>query len=88
MCELAENSVLQSGFENTLKQHWLGKNYQLGGVRGNNVAKSNVPDIRKEFRQDALNYERSVYVLLLVVIRFFGHLNMSIAMTGSSILSE
>ena len=63
MCELAENSVLQSGFEHALKQHWLGKDYDLGGVWGNDVAKSNVPDIRKKFRQDALDYERSVYVL-------------------------
>jgi AMP deaminase len=64
MCELAENSVLQSGFEHALKQRWLGNDYRLSGVRGNNVAKSNVPDIRKQFRQDALEYERSVYVPL------------------------
>ena len=62
MCELAENSVLQSGFEHTLKQHWLGNDYHHPGVRGNDVAKSNVPDIRKSFRQEALDYERSVYV--------------------------
>ena len=62
MCELAENSVIQSGFEHALKQHWLGDDYHLSGVRGNNVAKSNVPDIRKQFRQAALEYERGVYV--------------------------
>lgn len=60
MCELAENSVLQSGFERQLKQHWLGSNYHLQGVQGNNVTKSNVPYIRKKFRQDALEYERGV----------------------------
>ena len=60
MCELAENSVLQSGFEHQLKQRWIGTNYRLPGVQGNNVAKSNVPDIRKKFRQDALEYERGV----------------------------
>ncbi len=64
MCELAENSVLQSGFEHNLKQRWLGNDYRLSGVCGNNVAKSNVPVIRKKFRQDALQYERSVYVSL------------------------
>ena len=65
MCELAENSVIQSGFEHALKQHWLGDDYHLSGARGNNVAKSNVPDIRKKFRQAALEHERSVYVPFL-----------------------
>ncbi|KAL8823867.1 MAG: hypothetical protein Q9191_005484, partial [Dirinaria sp. TL-2023a] len=60
MCELAENSVLQSGFEHELKQRWLGVDYRLPGVQGNSVAKSNVPDIRKKYRQDTLDYERSV----------------------------
>jgi adenosine deaminase len=27
MCELARNSVLQSGFEDKVKIHWLGPNY-------------------------------------------------------------
>lgn len=72
MCELAENSVLQSGFEHTLKQHWLGNDYHLSGVQGNNVAKSNVPDIRKRFRQDCLEYERSVYVSLFVYSYMIG----------------
>jgi len=76
MCELAENSVLQSGFEHTLKQRWLGNDHHLPGVRGNDVAKSNVPDIRKKFRQDALEYERSVYVLLPHV--FFPYITFSL----------
>lgn len=54
MCELAVHSVRQSGFEHQLKQRWLGDDYNLPGVKGNNVVKSNVPDIREEFRQDAL----------------------------------
>ena len=52
MCELAHHSVMQSGFEHQLKQRWLGDDYHLLGVKGNNVAKSNVPNNRERFRQD------------------------------------
>ncbi|KAL4887911.1 hypothetical protein BDV59DRAFT_189746 [Aspergillus ambiguus] len=54
MCELAKHSVKQSGFELSLKHRWLGSNCHLPGVAGNNVAKSNVPDIREEFRNETL----------------------------------
>lgn len=54
MCELALHSVNQSGFEHQLKQRWLGPDYKLLGVKGNDVEKSNVPDIREKFRQEAL----------------------------------
>lgn len=52
MCELAKNSVQQSGFEMKLKRHWLGKNCHIRGPDGNNVAKTNVPDIREAFRYE------------------------------------
>ncbi|KAF7586487.1 AMP deaminase [Aspergillus hancockii] len=54
MCELAKHSVVQSGFELALKQRWLGANCSVPGVAGNNVAKSNVPDIREGFRHETL----------------------------------
>ncbi|KAE8348578.1 hypothetical protein BDV28DRAFT_152693 [Aspergillus coremiiformis] len=54
MCELAKHSVEQSGFELSLKQRWLGANCSATGVAGNNVAKSNVPDIREGFRYETL----------------------------------
>ncbi|MCO5585182.1 hypothetical protein L7F22_039114 [Adiantum nelumboides] len=57
MCELARNSVLQSGFETELCRHWLGPKYYLRGPEGNVVAKSNVPDIRLRFRQETLKEE-------------------------------
>lgn len=60
MCELAKHSVDQSGFELSLKQRWLGSNCGLPGVAGNNVAKSNVPDIREAFRQETLLAELSL----------------------------
>ena len=60
MCELARNSVLQSGFEHAIKQRWLGSDYHLPGAAGNNVAKSNVPKIRPAFRHETLLQELSM----------------------------
>ncbi|KAF1951894.1 AMP deaminase [Byssothecium circinans] len=57
MCELAKHSVEQSGFEHVLKQRWIGQNYHLPGVAGNDVAKSNVPSIREAFRHETLMQE-------------------------------
>ncbi|KAJ5243664.1 hypothetical protein N7489_003760 [Penicillium chrysogenum] len=60
MCELAKHSVDQSGFERSLKERWLGSNCSMPGVAGNNVAKSNVPDIREAFRHETLLGELSL----------------------------
>lgn len=60
MCELAHHSVIQSGFEHELKQRWLGPNYHLPGIQGNSVAKNNVPNIRKNFRYEALDGEHQL----------------------------
>ena len=60
MCELAKNSVVQSGFEHALKQRWLGGQYYMPGVAGNNVAKTNVPNIREAFRHETLMQELSM----------------------------
>ena len=60
MCELAKNSVLQCGFEHSVKQKWLGLDYNLPGAGGNLVAKSNVPNIREAFRHETLMQELSM----------------------------
>ncbi|KAK5129389.1 hypothetical protein LTR08_003549 [Meristemomyces frigidus] len=52
MCELAKQSVVQSGFEHATKQRWLGDRYHLPGVSGNDMAKVNVPNIREAFRHE------------------------------------
>ncbi|SCU94328.1 LADA_0G07888g1_1 [Lachancea dasiensis] len=57
MCELARNSVLQSGWESQIKKHWIGKDFALEGIRGNDVEKTNVPDIRVNYRQETLSTE-------------------------------
>ncbi|KAI0124640.1 AMP deaminase 2 [Xylariales sp. AK1849] len=50
MCELAKNSVKQSGYENSVKQQWLGDKFHLPGREGNQMVKTNIPDRREEFR--------------------------------------
>lgn len=57
MCELAKNSVLQSGYETSIKRHWLGPNFHLPGKEGNEMVKTNVPDRREEFRHQTLAEE-------------------------------
>jgi hypothetical protein len=58
MCEIARNSVIQSGFEHIMKQHWLGKDYQVAGPAGNDIHKTNVPNIRMAYRYQTLMEER------------------------------
>ncbi|KAI7999027.1 AMP deaminase [Camellia lanceoleosa] len=50
LCEIAHNSVYQSGFSHALKSHWIGKEYYKRGPDGNDIHKTNVPRIRLEFR--------------------------------------
>ncbi|OQR84002.1 AMP deaminase 2 [Thraustotheca clavata] len=57
ICEIARNSVLQSGFEHPFKQHFLGKHYFLPGSSGNDIRMTNVPDIRLDFRHETLSNE-------------------------------
>eukprot|EP00920_Eleutheroschizon_duboscqi_P031501 GHVT01076039.1.p1 GENE.GHVT01076039.1~~GHVT01076039.1.p1 ORF type:complete len:386 (-),score=53.00 GHVT01076039.1:2316-3473(-) len=57
LCELARNSVLQSGWEVQFKRHWLGRNFALGGSRGNDLRQTNVSNIRLAFREGTLRDE-------------------------------
>ncbi|CAA0827485.1 AMP deaminase [Striga hermonthica] len=50
LCEIARNSVYQSGFSHALKSHWIGQEYFKHGPDGNDIHKTNVPHIRLEFR--------------------------------------
>lgn len=58
MCELAKNSVRQSGYEYSIKQKWLGPDFHMPGARGNVMAKTNVPDRREEFRYQTILEEQ------------------------------
>lgn len=63
LCEIARNSVYQSGFNHRTKTHWLGKNYYKRGPEGNDIHKTNVPHMRVEFR-DEVWVEELQYVFL------------------------
>ena len=60
MSEIAQNSVLQSGFDHEWKKKWLGDSYHLLYKRdasGNIPDRSNVPNIRAMYRQLVYNHE-------------------------------
>jgi len=59
MCELARNSVLQSGFEGCRKAAWLGEGYANGAI-GCDPGKCNVTHARATFRSRLLQEERSL----------------------------
>ncbi|KZV85080.1 AMP deaminase [Exidia glandulosa HHB12029] len=54
LAELARNSVIQSGFEMQVKRHWIGLKWYLPGAAGNDINKTNVPNIRLAFRHQTL----------------------------------
>ncbi|CAF4866701.1 unnamed protein product [Pieris macdunnoughi] len=54
MCELARNSVIMSGFPHEMKQHWLGPHYQRDGPEGNDITRTNIPDLRLAYRHETL----------------------------------
>ena len=57
MCELARNSVLQSGFPFYDKRRMLGPTYYLPGPEGNTVSRTNISNIRISFRHEVLQHE-------------------------------
>lgn len=42
-----------------MKQYWLGPNYTKEGVAGNDISRTNVPDVRVAFRTETLLDELS-----------------------------
>ncbi|XP_072997218.1 probable AMP deaminase [Typha latifolia] len=63
LCEIARNSVYQSGFSHALKSHWIGRNYYKRGPDGNDIHKTNVPHIRVEFRETIWREEMQLVFL-------------------------
>ena len=60
LAEIARNSVLQSDFEESVKAAWIGVNYHLPGVLGNDIRKTNLPNIRVQYRHLVLSEELNV----------------------------
>jgi AMP deaminase len=63
LCEIARNSILQSGFEVSNKKEWLGEHYKKG-VKHCDVNKTHVPLIRAKFRAEHLALEHMLMKLL------------------------
>ncbi|KAF6101962.1 adenosine monophosphate deaminase 3 [Phyllostomus discolor] len=59
LCEIARNSVLQSGLSHQEKQKFLGQHYYKEGPEGNDIRKTNVAQIRMAFRYETLCNELS-----------------------------
>lgn len=57
MCEVATNSVRQSGFSEEQKSHWLGQRWRDPGPLGNDIRQTNVPSIRAAYRYETLRNE-------------------------------
>ncbi|XP_038721553.1 AMP deaminase-like isoform X1 [Tripterygium wilfordii] len=68
LCEIARNSVYQSGFSHALKSHWIGKEYYKRGPNGNDIHKTNVPHIRVEFRETIWREEMQLVYLGKAII--------------------
>ena len=60
VCELARNSVLQSGFEHPFKDFFLGEMYYKMSTANNDITMTNVPDIRLVYRNETLQEEFKV----------------------------
>jgi AMP deaminase len=50
LCEIARNGVLHSGFPHACKKHWVATEYWRPGPEGNDIHKTNVPNLRMRFR--------------------------------------
>ncbi|XP_043572441.1 AMP deaminase 2-like isoform X3 [Chiloscyllium plagiosum] len=66
MCELARNSVLMSGFSHKVKGYWLGPHYQKESIEGNDIRRTNVPDIRVAYRHETLCEELNLITQALI----------------------
>ncbi|GCC34011.1 AMP deaminase 2-like isoform X1 [Chiloscyllium punctatum] len=66
MCELARNSVLMSGFSYKVKGYWLGPHYQKESIEGNDIRRTNVPDIRVAYRHETLCEELNLITQALI----------------------
>ena len=60
LAEVARNSVLQSSFEPNVKAFWIGANYWKGATDGNDIHRTNLPNLRCRYRDAALNEELRV----------------------------
>ncbi|XP_027017323.2 AMP deaminase 3b isoform X1 [Tachysurus fulvidraco] len=62
LCEIARNSVIQSGISHQEKKYFLGENYLQEGPEGNDIRRTNVAQIRMAYRHETMCNELSFLV--------------------------
>lgn len=60
VAEIMRNSLRISGYEEPYKRHWQGPAHVAPGPRGNDIFRTNVPQVRLQFRYELLQAERQV----------------------------
>lgn len=65
VCEIARNSVLQSGLSHQEKKHFLGDDYLEDGPEGNDIRRTNVAQIRMAYRHETLCNELNFLVVAM-----------------------
>ncbi|MCI4379152.1 hypothetical protein PGIGA_G00224620 [Pangasianodon gigas] len=73
VCEIARNSVLQSGISHQEKKHFLGENYLQDGPEGNDIRRTNVAQIRMAYRHETMCNELSFLVDAVKTESMTGH---------------
>ena len=84
MCELARNSVEHSGFSKETKNYWQGPNHKREGVAGNDMTRTNVPDIRVSYRCGVVVLAGDILIIMFVGTR----LSLRSCQTSSNVLSR
>lgn len=57
LCEIVNNSIIQSGYSAYDKATWLGEGFQTGSIEGHDPVKTGIPYIRKMFRFETYKQE-------------------------------
>jgi len=65
LSEIARTSILNSGFPHQKKIELLGEKYNLPGTEGNDATKTNIPNIRIKFREEARKSEESLIASII-----------------------
>ena len=68
LCEIARNGVLHSGFPHSCKKHWVSGDYWKPGPEGNDIHKTNVPNLRLRFRHET--YTGELQLLLAGLLKW------------------
>jgi len=78
LMEVARNSVLQSDFEPHFKRWWIGPYEHLPSARGNDIHKTNIPNLRVQYRAEQLVGEFRYLRRLLKMAENSAELDMSL----------